>query len=100
MQITIIPMGTGTPSVGEYVADVQELLDDRGADYILNDMGTEIHAEVAELIQLARDIHESPFQRGAERVITQIIIDDRRDKKQGLGDKKNAVLTILKEKKP
>ncbi len=99
MQITIIPMGTGTPSVGEYVADVQELLDARGADYILNDMGTEIHAETAELMHLACDIHESPFQRGAERVITQIVIDDRRDKKQGIGDKKDAVLTILKEKR-
>jgi len=95
MQITIIPLGTETPSVGPYVADIQQLLAARGADYVLNDMGTVIYGKASELLQLAAEIHEYPFARGAERVVTQIVLDDRRDKERGLGAKKKAVLKIL-----
>jgi len=98
MQITIIPLGTETPSVGSYVADIQQLLAARGADFLLNDMGTVIHGEAGELLELAAEIHEHPFERGAERVVTQIVLDDRRDKERGLGAKKEAVLKILKER--
>jgi uncharacterized protein (TIGR00106 family) len=99
MQITIIPLGTETTSVGEYVADVQELLAEKGVEYELNDMGTEIHGDAGMLLQLAATIHEQPFLKGAQRVVTQIVIDDRRDKKRGLGSKKDAVLEILAERK-
>ena len=98
MQITIIPLGAPTPSVGSYVADIQELLAAKGAQFVLNDMGTVIQGEATELLQLAAEIHEHPFGRGAERVVTQIVLDDRRDKARSLGDKKEAVLDILKER--
>ena len=99
MQITIIPLGTKTPSVGEYVADVQELLAAKGVEYVLNDMGTVIHGNAGTLLQLAAEIHEQPFNRGVQRVVTQIVIDDRRDKKRGLDSKKEAVLEILARRK-
>lgn len=99
MQITIIPLGTETPSVGAYVADIQQLLADRDADFVLNDMGTVIHGNSGELLQLAAEIHEHPFRRGAQRVVTQIVLDDRRDKEQGIGTKSQAVLKILEERK-
>ena len=99
MQITIIPLGTETPSVGSYVADVQELLAGKnGIDYQLNDMGTLIHGNPAELLQLAAEIHEHPFSKGAQRVVTQISIDDRRDKERGIGEKRKAVMDILSER--
>ena len=99
MQITIIPLGTETPSVGQYVADIQQLLAAKGADFVLNDMGTVIHGNASELLQLAAEIHEHPFSRGAKRVVTQIVLDDRRDKERGIGDKKQAVLDLLEERK-
>ncbi len=99
MQITIIPMGTPTPSVGEYVADIQELLAEKGVDFVLNDMGTEIHGHPGDLFRLASEIHEHPFTRGARRVVTQIVIDDRRDRERGIGEKKKAVLDILEKRK-
>lgn len=43
MQITIIPLGTATTGVGDYVADVESFLRDRGVPHTLNDMGTVIH---------------------------------------------------------
>ena len=69
------------------------------ADFVLNDMGTVIYGNTGELLQLAAEIHEHPFSRGAQRVVTQIVLDDRRDKKRGIGAKRQAVLKILEERK-
>ena len=98
MQITIIPMGTETPSVGSYVADIQELLAGADIEYVLNDMGTVLHGNARELLQLAADIHEHPFTKGAQRIVTHIVLDDRRDLERGIGEKKQAVLDILKQR--
>jgi len=96
MQITIIPMGTSTPSVGDHVAGVQNLLKDRQIKYQLCDMGTLIYGTATELLSLAAEIHEYPFGQGVERVVTNIVLDDRRDKDVGIGEKKAAVLQRLK----
>ena len=98
MQITIIPLGTGTPSVGDYVADVVQVLEDKEIPYVLNDMGTVIEGEVNELLGLASMLHELPFISGVERVITQIVLDDRRDVQRTLGDKPLAVRRRLEER--
>ena len=91
MQITIIPLGTTTPSVGEYVADVERYLLAHGIDHRLQDMGTVIHGEVEGLFRLATEIHNLAFARGVQRVVTHITVDDRRDVRQGLGDKQQAI---------
>ena len=95
MQITIIPLGTGSTSVGEYVAGVQQLLAKRNFEYELGDMGTLIHGSPADLLRLAAEIHECPFQEGAQRVVTHITLDDRRDVERGIGEKKAAVQARL-----
>jgi len=98
MQITIIPLGTETPSVGRFVADIQQLLTAGDVDFELNDMGTVIYGKASELLQLASEIHEHPFSMGVQRVVTHIVIDDRRDKERHIGDKRKAVLKILEER--
>ena len=95
MQITIIPIGTGSTSVGDYVAGVQRLLQDRGCSFELADMGTVVHGTPSELLRIAVEIHEHPFACGAERVVTNIVLDDRRDKEQVIGDKRRAVKVRL-----
>jgi uncharacterized protein (TIGR00106 family) len=87
MQINIIPLGTGSPSVGDFVASVVKRLGKEGIDCRLTDMGTIIEGSVEGLLAVAARIHELPFSKGCRRVVTQIVIDDRRDKKVGLGDK-------------
>ena len=91
LQLTVIPLGTATTSVGDHVAAMQEILAAEGATFQLNDMGTVIEGEVAELLALAAKLHEVPFSRGAQRVMTQLVIDDRRDKKVAIGDKSAAI---------
>ncbi len=86
LQLTMIPMGE-TVSVGDYVAKIQQRLKEEGAVYRLADMGTVIEGDVQELLQLLAKIYETPFEQGAVRVVTNITIDDRRDKTVHLGDK-------------
>lgn len=91
MQINILPLGTSSPSVGEFVASIVKQLQREGAICRLTDMGTEVEGEPPELLALAARLHELPFAKGCRRVVTQIVIDDRRDKKIALGDKVTSV---------
>ena len=48
---------------------------------------------------LAEELHSLPFKAGAQRVVTSITLDDRRDIERGLGDKQLSVNKRLKEEK-
>jgi len=96
MHLNVTPLGTKTTSVGDYVAEFQRLLQQENIPHTLTDMGTIIQGSVEELLAVAAKIHELPFRQGAQRVITQMLIDDRRDKKVGLGDKIASVQKRLK----
>lgn len=91
LQLTVIPLGTATTSVGDHVAAIQKMLTNTDASFQLNDMGTVIEGEATELLALAARLHEVPFSNGAQRVVTQIVLDDRRDKEIHIGDKRAAV---------
>ncbi len=91
MQINVIPLGTGSPSVGEFVAGIIKTLAREGVVYKLTEMGTVLEGEAGELLQIAARIHELPFLEGVQRVVTQISIDDRRDKRVSIGDKVSSV---------
>ena len=95
MQITVIPVGTGAASVGDYVAGVIKLLRKTGVSYELGDMGTVIHGSATDLLKTAAAIHEYPFGQGAERVVTNILLDDRRDQDRAIGEKRRSVLDRL-----
>ena len=95
MHLTVLPMGTNSPSVGEYVADIQKVLEKSGFTYELTDMGTIIEGKTGDLLKLAAQLAEMPFSKGVLRVSTQISLDDRRDKKVSLGDKTVSVTDRL-----
>ena len=96
MHLTIIPLGTQTPSVGEFVADIQQVLAGSGISYQLTDMGTIVEGDTMDLLQIAGQLAAIPFAKGIERVVTQISLDDRRDKKISIGDKTASVAARLK----
>ena len=91
MEISVVPLGIGTPSVGDYIAALMEYLQNNNIPYRLTDMGTVIEGSTADLLNWARVLHELPFRKGVQRVVTHIRIDDRRDKKVALGDKTASV---------
>ncbi|UCC66046.1 MAG: MTH1187 family thiamine-binding protein [Deltaproteobacteria bacterium] len=97
MEISVVPVGTGSPSVSRFVADCVKILEEKRIKYEVTSMGTEVEGEVGELLRLAEEMHCAPFTKGAQRVVTTIKIDDRRDKKLKMEEKKEAVRKRLSE---
>ncbi|CEG26473.1 MTH1187 family thiamine-binding protein [Bacillus sp. B-jedd] len=98
IDVTVIPVGTGTPSVSEYVAEIHQVLRkyEGRITYQLTPMSTLIEGDLAELLEVVREIHEVPFAKGLQRVCTNIRIDDRRDKEHTMERKLRAVENRLR----
>src|SRR5207245_8805328 len=65
--ISVTPIGTGSPSVGEYVADALRVIERSGLRYRLNAMHTEIEGELEQVLDLVPAINGACFARGAKR---------------------------------
>ena len=89
LEISVVPIGTGNTSVSTYVADCVRILKKEGVKHELTSMGTNMEGNLRDLIQVAMKMHQTPFKKGALRVLTTIKIDDRRDKVGTLAGKKN-----------
>ena len=81
VEVSIVPLGTGSPGVSAFVAQCLEVLrKENGVAYQLTPMGTIIEGELDVVLAVVRRMHEEPFNSGVGRVVTSIRIDDRRDK--------------------
>jgi len=98
MEISIIPIGTASTSLSQWVAHCVRILEERGVKYELTSMGTQIEGQLEELMEIAKRMHEQPFLRGAKRVLTIIKIDDRRDQPLSLESKRRSVREKLNRK--
>lgn len=91
-EVTVVPLGTATPSLSQYVARaVQILRSEPGIKYELTAMGTIIEGDVERLLNLVGRMHQSAFAAGVMRVSTTVRIDDRRDKPLTISGKVEAV---------
>jgi uncharacterized protein (TIGR00106 family) len=79
VEVSITPLGTGTPSVSAYVAECLKIIRESGLSHQLTPMGTVIEGDLDEILRVVRRMHEAPFAAGAMRVSTLLKIDDRRD---------------------
>jgi uncharacterized protein (TIGR00106 family) len=92
MDISVVPVGTSSPSVSRYVAGAVGLLrNEPGIRYELTAMNTIIEGDLEKLLALARRMHGSAFVAGAQRVVTTIRIDERLDKPLTIEGKVKAV---------
>ncbi|HAR6078391.1 TPA: MTH1187 family thiamine-binding protein [Staphylococcus pseudintermedius] len=100
VDVVVIPVGTEGPSVSQYIAEIQTKLEEfkqeGKIDYRLTPMNTLIEGELADLFEVIQAIHELPFNKGLDRVCTNIRIDDRRDKQRKMNDKLDSVKKHLK----
>jgi len=80
IQFSVAPLGTGQTSLSSYVADIHRVLAEEGIEAQLTPMGTIIEGPLETLLGVIAKVHELPFANGADRVLTIIQIDDRRDK--------------------
>lgn len=101
VDVTVIPIGTDSPSVSSYVADIQRALleyEEKGLiRFQLTPMNTIIEGDLPVLFEVIQAMHEVPFEKGLVRVATNIRIDDRRDVKRRMEDKVQRVVSRLNE---
>ena len=97
VEVSVVPLGTGTPSLSQYVAQaVQVLREEKDVKHELTAMGTIIEGDLDRVLVVVRKMHEALFTAGAKRVLTTIKIDDRRDKPSSASGKIEAVQKRLK----
>ena len=89
--ISVVPVGTGSPSISDYVARAVSIARESGLKFELSSMGTCLEGDLASILDVVRKMHESCFDHGAVRVLTSIAIDDRKDKTLSIDGKKAAV---------
>ena len=95
-EVTVVPLGTATPSLSAYVARVLKILEDSGLPYQLTPMGTIIQGDPQEIMEVVLKMHNSLFSQGIQRVVTTLKIDERRDKPLTMEGKVAAVKEKLK----
>ncbi|MCB2186655.1 MAG: MTH1187 family thiamine-binding protein [Deltaproteobacteria bacterium] len=96
-QLTVVPLGTGSTSLSAYVAQIQRELAELGLTYTLTPMGTVLEGSVPDLLAAVARLHELPFTQGAQRVMTLLNLDDRRDKAATAQGKLDSVRRRLAE---
>jgi len=95
-EVSVIPVGTKTPSVSEYVAKaINELMQQKNVKYQLTAMGTILEGELGQVLDVVKRMHESVFGEEVKRVVTRITIDDRRDKRLTMDYKVQSVMKRL-----
>jgi uncharacterized protein (TIGR00106 family) len=79
-EISIIPVGTGSSSVSDYVAAAVSELENSGLKCTLTATGTSVEANSTdELYAALARAQEAVFRHGAGRAYTILKIDERRD---------------------
>jgi uncharacterized protein (TIGR00106 family) len=90
-QLSIVPIGKGV-SVSKYVKEVIEVIKKHDVKSKTNAMATVIETKDLEtLFNIVQEAHMTMVNSGAERVITELKIDDRRDKNATMESKIKAL---------
>jgi uncharacterized protein (TIGR00106 family) len=90
-QLSIAPVGVGT-GLSKYVKVVIETLKKEGINYKTNAMSTVIETDdISTLFRVVEKAHTAMLSTGVQRVITELKIDDRKDKKATASSKIKAV---------
>ena len=92
MEISVLPLGTQNPSVTEWVKNaIGVLKGEPQIRYQITAMGTIIEADSAnKLLRIAEKMHKATL-KDAERIVTSIKIDDRKDKQSNMEEKTQSV---------
>lgn len=89
--ISVVPIGEGT-SVSGFVKHAQAAIKSSGVTIHTGPMSTSFEAEnIDQLLSVVKAAHEAVVNAGAKRVVTQLKIDDRRDKDASMIAKMKAI---------
>jgi len=92
VELSVIPIGTSSPSVSCFVSAAVEKLKALGIEPQLTAMGTIFETKSMEkALQAVKAVHESVFKEGVQRVLTLVKIDERKDKESSIKQKVKSV---------
>lgn len=91
LEISVVPVGTDSPSISSYIAQACKEAQRNGIKYDVTATSTVMEGDLRALVDVARQMHEAAFHGGSQRVITNISIDERRDRNQSMEAAVNAV---------
>lgn len=92
-EIICSPVGEGESVSKQVKSAVQAIHGYEGIRVMTHPMGTVFECDtIDQALEVTKIAHEAIFRDGAARVVTQLRIDDRRDKPRKMEDKVDAVL--------
>ncbi|ACB83751.1 MTH1187 family thiamine-binding protein [Natranaerobius thermophilus] len=98
VEVSVAPLGTGSPSISPYVADCHQILESQSkVNYKLTPMGTILEGDLNDCLDIVKQMHQVPFDSEAQRVVTNIKIDDRRDKTASMNQKVSSVTSKMSQ---
>ncbi|MBD3349677.1 MAG: MTH1187 family thiamine-binding protein [Candidatus Eisenbacteria bacterium] len=91
VQVSVVPVGTAGPSISRHVAHCIDVLEETELTYKLTPMGTVIEGDLRDVLDAIASMHEQTFGDDVARVLTTVIVDDRKDKPLTMSGKLDAV---------
>lgn len=92
-QLSIYPVGAGV-SLGRFVKKGVKIIEESGYTYQVGGLSTAVEVpELQDLFDLVSRIRQAQLDEGAQRLIIEIKVDDRRDKDATLAGKIGSVTT-------
>ena len=90
-QLSVYPLGEGV-SVSRYVKEGIKAIEASGYQYEIGGLSTVVEVpDLDALFLLIRNVHQAHLDLGAQRIVIDLKVDDRRDKDATIQAKRNAV---------
>lgn len=90
-QLSVYPIGEGV-SLGRYVKKGVKIIEESGYTYQVGGLSTGIEVpDLQDLFDLVTKIRDAQIEEGAQRVLIELKVDDRRDKSATLASKIDSV---------
>lgn len=91
-QLSVYPIGDGT-SLGRFVRKGISVIKQSGYKYEVGGMSTAVEVQNLDaLFDLVKKVHAAHVAEGAQRVIIDLKVDDRRDKQATIQSKKSSAI--------
>ena len=89
-QLSVYPIGEGT-SLSRFVKKGVSIIEESGYTFEVGGMSTSIEVpDLDALFALIKQVHAAQVEEGAQRLVIDLKVDDRRDKKATIESKKTS----------
>jgi uncharacterized protein (TIGR00106 family) len=90
-QLSVYPIGEGT-SLSRFVKKGVNVIKESGYSYEVGGLSTAVEVpDLDSLFHLVKKVHQAHLEGGAQRIVIDLKVDDRRDKDATIDSKRNSV---------